>query len=476
MHRPMSASAGPAHPGRVNAWWRQAATARPIMFDEKSLGSMYRHLDRWAGAARPPRRRGCRWSSAARSGWTTRPNQVLLASYGVSARSRGLDMGTCAVDEDGRPCAAAPVSTACLSECRSCRGTRHRNGPGAGTVRPSPPGTAGSSCSPTSSSPATRPVAPDASGGAGGRPRTWNDWSATPPASSSANPRAVDNPEPADGDGRRAPLARRPYPLGDPALLAQCVVGAARMGCRRVDGHRSTRLAVTADAGRPWSTCARRPIGARCSVAQRAGRPVASPLPRVDAPMTAGSPRPPQLPVTRRRTRPSGGVWVESGPYTRAEWTVPVSPVGPAGAPTRESTTVLSGRGRDPLGGDVAPRDHRAWLPPRVVAEGPADDFNDAGRGRRLARERGPYVAAAIDAARQPRWCRSHQGWHAEPGGRDRRTEVRVLDDRVSAMIAPGPGGRWETWVSPTTSRPRDRSSPTPTTPARSPRRWAVAR
>jgi hypothetical protein len=32
--------------------------------------------------------------------------------------------------------------------------------------------------------------------------------------------------------------------------------------------------------------------------------------------------------------------------------------------------------------------------------------------------------------------------------GRDERTEQRRLDDRVTAVVAPGPGGRWETWAS----------------------------
>ena len=40
-----------------------------------------------------------------------------------------------------------------------------------------------------------------------------------------------------------------------------------------------------------------------------------------------------------------------------------------------------------------------------------------------------------------------HHGWVPLHGGRDDRTEGRVFDERVSAMISPGPGGRWETWV-----------------------------
>ena len=39
-------------------------------------------------------------------------------------------------------------------------------------------------------------------------------------------------------------------------------------------------------------------------------------------------------------------------------------------------------------------------------------------------------------------------GWVALPGGRDDRTQQRTFDDRVTAMVSPGPGGRWQTWVS----------------------------
>jgi hypothetical protein len=39
-------------------------------------------------------------------------------------------------------------------------------------------------------------------------------------------------------------------------------------------------------------------------------------------------------------------------------------------------------------------------------------------------------------------------GWAPLPDARDERTQHRVLDQRVSAVVAPGPGGRWGTWVS----------------------------
>ena len=66
---------------------------------------------------------------------------------------------------------------------------------------------------------------------------------------------------------------------------------------------------------------------------------------------------------------------------------------------------------------------------------------------RAALRERFPDAARAVEADVSAPVAPQH-GWVPLPGGRDDRTEGRVFDERVSAMIAPGPGGRWGTWVS----------------------------
>ena len=83
-----------------------------------------------------------------------------------------------------------------------------------------------------------------------------------------------------------------------------------------------------------------------------------------------------------------------------------------------------------------------------LVADGTAESFDDAKQAVRAAlRERFPDAARAVEADVSAPVAPQH-GWVPLPGGRDDRTECRVFDERVSAMIAPGPGGRWGTWVS----------------------------
>ena len=82
-----------------------------------------------------------------------------------------------------------------------------------------------------------------------------------------------------------------------------------------------------------------------------------------------------------------------------------------------------------------------------LVAEGTAESFEDAKVAVREAlRGRFPDAARSVDASVQAPVA-PHHGWVPLQGGRDDRTEGRVFDERVAAMISPGPGGRWETWV-----------------------------
>jgi hypothetical protein len=142
------------------------------------------------------------------------------------------------------------------------------------------------------------------------------------------------------------------------------------------------------------------------------------------------------------------GVWVEVGPYKRGEWLARgvAGAVGaaaflrvndrsylaayemPAGAMWRLETT---GRGA-----------HQG-----LVAEGEANDLIEAKDGARAALvERFPEVARAIDTPTTAPVLTLGRGWTAVPG-RDERARRRVFDDTVSAMVSPGPGGRWQTWL-----------------------------
>lgn len=42
---------------------------------------------------------------------------------------------------------------------------------------------------------------------------------------------------------------------------------------------------------------------------------------------------------------------------------------------------------------------------------------------------------------------REHSNWRPLTLGRDQRSEQRDLTDRVRLVVAPGPGGRWDSWV-----------------------------
>ncbi|HRD99940.1 MAG TPA: hypothetical protein PLV68_01505, partial [Ilumatobacteraceae bacterium] len=144
------------------------------------------------------------------------------------------------------------------------------------------------------------------------------------------------------------------------------------------------------------------------------------------------------------------GVWVEAGPYKRGEWLARgvAGAVGvggfmrvndrsylavyetKAGAMWRLETT---GRGAH-LG---------------LVGQGESETFDDAKRDVAAAlAERFPDAAAAIDAVTTNRVVSGNFGWAKLPEGRDDRTQHRRYDEHVTAMISPGPGGRWQTWVS----------------------------
>jgi hypothetical protein len=84
-----------------------------------------------------------------------------------------------------------------------------------------------------------------------------------------------------------------------------------------------------------------------------------------------------------------------------------------------------------------------------LVAEGAADTLRAAKDDVRHAlAERFPDAARAVDGHSLSRVVSRHLDWAPLPSGRDERTQQRVIDERVAAVVAPGPGGRWEAWVS----------------------------
>jgi hypothetical protein len=142
------------------------------------------------------------------------------------------------------------------------------------------------------------------------------------------------------------------------------------------------------------------------------------------------------------------GVWVEAGPYTRGEWLARgvAGGVGVAaflrvndrsylaayetrsGAMWRLET---SGRGA-----------HHG-----LVAEGAADNLTVAKDAARAAlQDRFPEAARAVELDFTAPVISPSMGWVAV-SGRDERSQRRVFDERVAAMVSPGPGGRWQTWV-----------------------------
>ena len=144
------------------------------------------------------------------------------------------------------------------------------------------------------------------------------------------------------------------------------------------------------------------------------------------------------------------GVWVEAGPYTRGEWMARGVPgaVGVAAflrVNERSYLAAYETRGGAKWRLETTGRGAHLGL----VGEGDADDLASAKQAVREALvERFPEAARSVESTTGVRVLSPSFGWVALPGGRDERTEQRTFDDRVSAMVSPGPGGRWQTWVS----------------------------
>ena len=417
-------------------------------------------------------------------------NQVLFASYGVVGPVAGTgDVGAGAVDRGG------PAVRAAGRGARSADpGAGDRRGhdavaavPAAGPFRvdrrraPLGPGVRRRAAGPPPA-PATRwsPVAVPAM-----RPGEWNEVVRRAAGRMlGQTPRKVVDPDQhLTLMAAKAPLPAGRPPLGDPALLGPGGVVGDRpgSGCRPGRCRPSTRRRChRGSGGRPC-------VDVRASTDRVTGGGVARP--RVDlrrarcpgsTPATTGrSPRPAATTCPRPTSAVcrSGCGWSPAPTAGASGWPVG-SPAPPAGPPICGSTTAPTwpstrpGRGR--CGGSRRP----AVAP--TTASSPTGPPTVRRRQGRRARQRcasgtptppgpsTPHVSAPVAP---------QHGWVPLPGGRDDRTEGRVFDERVSAMIAPGPGGRWETWVEHRRQDdPRSARSPPPTTPERSPRRWATGR
>ena len=143
------------------------------------------------------------------------------------------------------------------------------------------------------------------------------------------------------------------------------------------------------------------------------------------------------------------GVWVEVGPYTKGEWLARgVAGAGGVGAflrvNDRSYLAAYEARGGAMWRLETTGRGAHQGL----VGEGHAETLAETPVGARDAlRSRFPEISNSVDESSGSRVLSPSFGWVAMPGGRDDRTEHRVFDERVSAMVSPGPGGRWESWV-----------------------------
>jgi hypothetical protein len=144
------------------------------------------------------------------------------------------------------------------------------------------------------------------------------------------------------------------------------------------------------------------------------------------------------------------GVWVEAGPYKRAEWLAR----GVAGAVGVGAFMRVNDRSYLAVYETKSGAVWRLETTGRgahlgLVGQGESESL-DAGKRDVAAAlaDRFPDAAAAIDAVTTNRVVSGSFGWSALPEGHDDRTQHRQYDERVTAMVTPGPGGRWQTWVS----------------------------
>ncbi|MGD9702847.1 MAG: hypothetical protein AB7V74_10645 [Acidimicrobiia bacterium] len=433
--------------------------SQPFSFDEEDPRPMLQHLDSWARhSLRSPEA----WAAALeRCGqWVdySARNQVLLASYGVVGPVAGATTWErVASTESGRNCAVRsgehglPVRVPVVSE-RLTTSERSRTGA-------------------TSESVAR---------GLRWEPVFALEQLARRPHPSTLNPVAAPKLSAADwtevvrvASGRV--LGRTPRKLSDPEVQLASLASRVTHGAGRV------RLSDELAAQAGWLVADRLGLA---SVAMPAFDPVDSSAREkwrtlVDVRHAAGvvmdgvshglgvdlaqSPIPRHELVDDREVAPGRrnylapadlralplGVWIEAGPYSRSEWLSR----GVAGAVGVGSFCRVNERS---YLGVYEARHGAMWRLETtgrgthhgLVYEGTADSLAEGKDAARHAlRERFPDVARSIEVAGESRVVGASLAWMPMPGARDDRTLQRVIDDRVAAVVAPGPGGRWQTWA-----------------------------
>jgi hypothetical protein len=433
---------------------------QPISFDEDDPRPMFKHLDAWARRSLVTPEA---WSSVLErcDQWLdySPRNQVLLASYGVAGPVAGAQTwAQVQSSEDGRPCSirhgehGLPVRVPVVAESdvssdRSPVGAVSQSVAGAHRwekvfaleqlARHPAAGALESPAIPRLGDREWTEVVRVASGRLLGR-----------------TPRKVTDPldQLASLAGRVPQGAGRVRLDSERAVQAAHVV-AARVGLVSVPMPALDPSALTARERWQSMVDVRRGVGqVMAAVSFAVGVDLAqSPVPRhdvVDDRQVAPGRRN-YLSAADVRALPLG-TWIEAGPYTRGEWMAR----GVSGANgvaaflrvnDRSYLAAYETRGGATWRLETTGRGaHRG-----LVGEGEAEDLATAKRSVSEAlAERFPEAARSVESTVAGRVLSPAFGWVALPGGRDDRTQQRTFDDRVSAMVSPGPGGRWQTWVS----------------------------
>ena len=143
------------------------------------------------------------------------------------------------------------------------------------------------------------------------------------------------------------------------------------------------------------------------------------------------------------------GVWVEAGPYKRAEWlTRGVAGAAGVGAFMRVNDRSYLAAYETSRGAIWRLETTGRGAHLGLVGEGQSDSLATAKRDVTAAlAERFPEASLALEGVNLGRVASTRFGWAPLPEGRDDRTQQRVFDDHVTAMVSPGPGGRWQTWI-----------------------------
>jgi hypothetical protein len=444
--------------------------ATRIEFPNDDPGPMLTHLDRWATATLTSPEA---WASVLeRCGqWQdySARNQVLLASYGIATPVAGVATWDLVPSrEHGRPCAVragehglpvrAPVEVPVATTSPRSRDGQH-------TVRAvgkhkwevvfaeeqlarrPPPGEL------------AWPALPAGLSGAGGHAEYTELVRQSIGRLTGRTPRTVKNPwdQLVDAAGR-VPLGGR-RPELRPALCRQAAwLAADRVG--HADGPLPTFDPIHVRGRIRWELLAdtRRAVQQLVQAFSQIAEVdlSASPLPR----MVIADDRT-VAPGRRNYLAPADvaalpvGVWVEAGPYTAIEWAARGMPdaVGRAGF-MRVSDTGYLGVYETSDGArwrieSTRPASGRRGL----LDEGEASNFVAAQKAVGVVvSDRYPTLAATVlppaaGPAPSGVFDRQHSNWRPLTLGRDERSEQRDLTDRVRVVVAPGPGGRWDSWV-----------------------------